>query len=117
MENINNDNSILLSIKYNIGVKNKIKESISNIIGHTEYFYSEYDDIMYYDIRNNIFFNQIVSILDEYNFEKNHNIRYHNIRYQIFLYQYNKKYPYSIRINKKGKKIITKNQKKLTSLI
>ena len=63
MENINNDNSILLSIKYNIGIKNKIKESISNIIGHTEYFYSEYDDIMYYDIRNNIFFNQIVSIL------------------------------------------------------
>lgn len=111
MENIDNDNSILLSIKCNTDIKNQIKESINNILEHTEHFYSEYDNIMYYDIRNNIFFNQIVCILDQHNFEKNN-----TIRYQILLYEYNKKYPHSIRINKKGKKIITKNQKRLSSL-
>jgi hypothetical protein len=44
MENIDNDNSILLSIKYNIDIKNQIKESINNILKHTEHFYSEYDN-------------------------------------------------------------------------
>ena len=110
MENINNDNSILLSIKCNTDIKNQIKESINNILRDTEYFYFEYDNIICYDISNNIFFNRIVCILDEYIFEK------HNIRYQILLHENNKKYPYCIRINKKGQKIITKNKKKISSL-
>jgi hypothetical protein len=37
-------------------------------------------------------------------------------RYQIMLYEKNKKYPFTIRINKKGKKIITKNQTKYLSI-
>ena len=61
---------------------------------------------MYYDIRSNIFFNQIVCILDQHNFEKNN-----TIRYQILLYEYNKKYPHSIRINKKVKKSSQKIKK------
>jgi len=37
-------------------------------------------------------------------------------RYGISLYEKGKKYPLTIRINKKGKKIITKNQTKLLSI-
>ena len=37
-------------------------------------------------------------------------------RYEISLYEKGKKYPLTIRINKKGKKIITKNQTKLLSI-
>ena len=33
-------------------------------------------------------------------------------RYGISIYEKGKKYPYTIRINKKGKKVITKNQTK-----
>ena len=37
-------------------------------------------------------------------------------RYGISLYEKGKKYPLTIRINKKGKKVITKNQTKLLSI-
>ena len=41
---------------------------------------------------------------------------YTRIRYSIFIYQQYKKFPKSIRINKRGRKIVTKEQKKTLGL-
>ena len=84
--------------------KNKDREKNSELI-LSEFIDNKYTYIFSLDSRNKIYeLGQLLDALRSLN---------SNLRYNIIVYEENKKYPTSIRINKKGEKIITKNQTKI----
>lgn len=112
MENINNENLILVNIKLFTFENIPYFNTITN---HTDcellYKYKDDDDYIYYffkftDLNNEGFIEYTLDkILEDF-----------NIRYCIQIYEINKKYPRTIRINKNKKKIITKSQTKILSI-
>lgn len=84
--------------------ENKDREKNSEVI-LSEYIDNKYTYIFSLNCRNKIYeLGQLLDTLKSLN---------SNLRYNMIVYEENKKYPTSIRINKKGKKIITKNQTKI----
>lgn len=78
-----------------------LNNKIHEIMDMNPFFVIIYDTTIHIDLQ---------TILDKYL------DIYKFYRYEISLYEKGKKYPLTIRINKKGKKIITKNQTKLLSI-
>lgn len=111
MKNIDNENLILVNIKL---LQKNHTQYLNDILNHSDcqllFKYEDDDSIFYYlkfmDLNNEGFI--------EYTLDKI--LENSNLRYSILIYNINKMYPRTIRINKNKKKIITKSQTKMLSL-
>jgi hypothetical protein len=112
MQNISNQNFILINIRiFN-----------SNNINCIDFLFNHPDcEILnsYEDYNNNIIY--YLKFIDLINvefieFSLDNILENINIRYNIMIYESNKKFPRTIRINKNKKKITTKSQTKILSI-
>jgi len=102
--------NIIIPLKYKDVFIEKTEHFINNKDFTLQYSYDEnHEYFLNLNINNNNMEEYIESFLD--------NIRkdLSNMRYNMLVYNHSNKWPKSIRINKQGNKIITKQQTKLCS--
>tara|TARA_B100000941_G_C28248324_1_gene420138 strand:+ start:107 stop:436 length:330 start_codon:yes stop_codon:yes gene_type:complete len=105
--------SVKVKVPHNLeeSIKNEIYENITSLPYEELSLAIEnsFDMIIYYF---NIFDINLASYIEE-KFDNYINL---NVKYSYLLYELGKKYPSSIRINKRGKKIFTKKQTKIIGI-
>ena len=102
--------SIQVKIPNNIeeSIKKEIYEKITSL-PYSELIENPFGTLIYYFDINDI---NLASHIEDY-FDKYINLK---VRYSYLLYELGKDFPSSVRINKRGRKIFTKTQKKIFCL-